>query len=142
MIDRVLEAAKRAVDNADALWRREEQTGVAFESGRLKAAGISEEAGLNLRVVSNGRMGVVGTTSATPDPEALIARARASAELGEMVELAFPDSSPESHCRSALSSSACSPVSRYTSTTPASRYSARTACPTTVVWVRTGVASW
>lgn len=96
MIDRVLEAAKRAVDNADALWRREEQTSVAFESGRLKAAGISEEAGLNLRVVSNGRMGVVGTTSATPDPEALLARARASAELGEMVELAFPDSSPES----------------------------------------------
>jgi len=35
-----------------------------------------------------------------------------------------------------------SPVSRYKSTTPASRYNARTACPTTVVWSRTGVASW
>lgn len=96
MIDVVLQAAKRAVDNADALWRREVQTGVAFESGRLKAAGISEEAGFNLRVVSNGRMGVAGTTAATPDPAALLERARASAELGEMVELAFPDSSPES----------------------------------------------
>ncbi len=90
MIDRVLAAAKRAVDNADALWRREEQTGVAFESGRLKTAGISEEAGLNLRVLAQGRMGVAGTTSATPDPEALVARARASADLGEIVELAFP----------------------------------------------------
>ena len=90
MIDRVLDAAKRAVENADALWRREEQTGVAFESGRLKAAGISEEAGLNLRVLAKGRMGVAGTTSATPDPEALVARARASADLGERVELAFP----------------------------------------------------
>jgi PmbA protein len=90
VIDRALEAAKRVVDNADALWRREEQTGVAFESGRLKAAGISEEAGLNLRVVAKGRMGVAGTTSASPDAEALVARARASAELGEMVELAFP----------------------------------------------------
>jgi PmbA protein len=90
VIDRVLDAAKRAVENADALWRREEQTGVAFESGRLKAAGISEEAGLNLRVLAKGRMGVAGTTSATPDPEALVARARASADLGERVELAFP----------------------------------------------------
>jgi len=96
MIDRVLARARGTVDNADALWRREEQTAVAFESGRLKAAGISEEAGLNLRVVSNGRMGVAGTTAAKPDPEALLERARASAELGEMVELAFPKSSPES----------------------------------------------
>ena len=96
MIDRLLDAARRSVASADALWRREEQTAVAFESGRLKAAGISEEAGLNLRVVSKGRMGVAGTTSASPDPEALVERASASAELGEMVELAFPDSSPES----------------------------------------------
>lgn len=90
MIERLLERARGKVDGADALWRREEQTAVAFESGRLKAAGISEEAGLNLRVVAGGRMGVAGTTAAAPDPEALIARARASAELGEIVELAFP----------------------------------------------------
>jgi PmbA protein len=96
MIDRVLERARGKVDNADALWRREEQTAVGFESGRLKAAGISEEAGLNLRVVAHGRMGVAGTTSARPDPEALLARACASAELGEVVELAFPNASPRS----------------------------------------------
>src|SRR2546428_3270665 len=90
MIDRLLETARRKVDGADALWRREEQTAVAFESGRLKAAGISEEAGLNLRVLSQGRMGVAGTTAAKPDPEALLERARASAELGETVDLAFP----------------------------------------------------
>ena len=96
MIDRVLARARGNVDNADALWRRQERTAVAFESGRLKAAGVSEEAGLNLRVVSKGRMGVAGTTAAAPDPVALLERARASAELGEMVELAFPDSSPES----------------------------------------------
>ncbi len=90
MIDRLLETARRKVDNADALWRREEQTAVAFEAGRLKAAGISEEAGVNLRVIAAGRMGVAGTTSAAPDPEELVTRARASAELGESVELAFP----------------------------------------------------
>jgi len=90
MIDRLLETARRKVDGADALWRSEVQTAVAFESGRLKAAGISEEAGLNLRVLSQGRMGVAGTTAAQPDPEALLERARASADLGEAVDLAFP----------------------------------------------------
>ena len=74
MIDRLLDTARRAVDSADALWRREEHTTVAFESGRLKAAGITEESGINLRLVAKGRMGVVGTTSATPDLEALVAR--------------------------------------------------------------------
>jgi PmbA protein len=96
MIDRVLEATRGKVDGADALWRREEQTAVTFESGRLKSAGISEEAGLNLRVLANGRMGVAGTTAAKPDPKELVARAGASAELGESLDLAFPDSSPES----------------------------------------------
>jgi len=90
MIDRLLESARGKVDGADALWRREEQTAVSFESGRLKAAGISEQAGLNLRVVAGGRMGVAGTTAAKPDPAELVGRARASAELGEVVELAFP----------------------------------------------------
>jgi len=72
MIDRLLDAARGKVDNADALWRREEQTTVAFESGRLKAAGISEEAGINLRVLANGRMGVAGTTAAKPDPKEIV----------------------------------------------------------------------
>jgi PmbA protein len=96
MIDRVLESARARVDGADALWRREEQTAVTFESGRLKSAGISEEAGLNLRVLAGGRMGVAGTTAAKPDHAELVARACASAELGEKVELAFPGSSPQS----------------------------------------------
>src|SRR5690349_11197866 len=96
MIDRLLESARAKVDGADALWRREEQTAVAFESGRLKSAGISEEAGLNLRVLANGRMGVAGTTAAKPDPKELVARAGASAELGERVELSFPTPAPGS----------------------------------------------
>src|SRR5256885_14379637 len=96
MIDRLLDSARGAVDNADALWRREEQTAVAFESGRLKAAGISEEAGVNLRVLAKGRMGVAGTTAPKPDPKELVARARASAELGEAVEVAVPNPRPPS----------------------------------------------
>src|SRR5258708_16345333 len=99
MIDRVLESARAKVHGADALWRREEQTAVVFESGRLKSAGISEETGLNLRVLAGGRMGVAGTTAAKPDAGELVARACASAELGEVVELAFPSPSPQSRPR-------------------------------------------
>src|ERR1041384_5999520 len=95
MIDRLLERARAKVDGADALWRRGEQTAVAFESGRLKAAGISEETGINLRVLAGGRMGVAGTTAAEPDVDALVVRARASAGLGELVDLAFPAPSPQ-----------------------------------------------
>lgn len=85
------------MDGADALWRREERTAVAFESGRLKTAGVTEETGVNLRVVAGGRMGVAGTTAAAPDLVELIARARASAELGEALELAFPPAVPLPH---------------------------------------------
>src|SRR3989442_14098790 len=68
MIDRLLETARRKVDGADALWRREEQTTVAFESGRLKAGGISEEAGVNLRVLAGGRLGVAGGAPGPTEP--------------------------------------------------------------------------
>jgi PmbA protein len=97
VIDRLLGAAGRGAEGADALWRREERTSVAFDSGRLKTAGIVEEAGVNLRVVSGGRLGVAGTTAAAPDLEELVARARASAELGEQLALAFPSTSPLPH---------------------------------------------
>jgi PmbA protein len=94
VIDRLLGAARSRTDGADALWRREERTSIAFESGRLKTAGVTEEAGVNVRVVTGGRMGVAGTTAAAPDVEALVTRARASAELGEDLDLVFPPTSP------------------------------------------------
>lgn len=93
MIDRLLAAAGRA----DVLWRRAERTAIAFDAGRLKTAGITEEAGVNLRVVAGGRIGVAGTTAAAPDLDELVARARASAELGEALDLTFPATSPLPH---------------------------------------------
>jgi len=96
VIDRLLDAARSTVDGegADALWRREERTSVAFEAGRLKTAAVTEEGGVNLRVVAGGRVGVAGTTAAAPDLAALVDRARASAELGEQLGLAFPPMAP------------------------------------------------
>jgi len=89
VIDRILAAA----GHADVLWRREERTTIAFESGRLKTTGIIEETGVNLRVATGGRVGVAGTTAAAPDVTALVDRARASAELGEQLDLTFPSKS-------------------------------------------------
>jgi PmbA protein len=108
VIDGLLELARRRLGHgggADALERRVERTAVAFEWGRLKAAGVTEEAGVNLRVLHRGRVGVAGTTNvgagttngAAGDVGAqhaapLLDRALASAELGEEIALAFPAS--------------------------------------------------
>lgn len=95
MIEHLLEVARRRADGgADALWRRVERTSVAFEWGRLKAAGATEEAGANLRVRHRGRVGVAGTTAADVAPDDLVTRALASAELGEEIDLGFPASPP------------------------------------------------
>ena len=99
MIDGVLELARRRLDQrdgADALERRVERTSVTFEWGRLKAAGVTEEAGVNLRVLHRGRVGIAGTTNVgvgdvgAPQAVPLLDRALASAELGEEIALAFP----------------------------------------------------
>ena len=85
MIDRLLEQARRHTDGgADALWRRVERTSVAFEWGRLKSAGVTEETGVNLRVRHGGCVGVAGTTAADVSLADLVARALASAALGEI----------------------------------------------------------
>jgi len=89
VIERLVAAIRSRADGGDALWRQSEHTTVAFESGRLKACGITEETGVNLRVLHNGKVGVAGTT--TTDLDDLLSRALASAELGEPVAIAFPD---------------------------------------------------
>lgn len=88
MIERLVAAIRRRAEGGDALWRKSEHTTVGFESGRLKACGITEETGINLRVVRGGKVGVAGTTTA--DLEDLVSRALASAELGESVDIVFP----------------------------------------------------
>jgi len=95
VIAQLVELARRRADGgADALWRRFERTTVAFDWGRLKSAGTTEEAGANLRVRHRGRVGVAGTTATDAAPDELVARALASAELGEELDLAFPGPPP------------------------------------------------
>jgi PmbA protein len=93
VIAQLVELAGRGDGGADALWRRFERTTVAFEWGRLKSAGTTEEAGTNLRVHQRGRVGVAGTTATDATLE-LVDRAHASAELGEELDLVFPAHAP------------------------------------------------
>ena len=88
MIERLLELAAKRAEAADAIARRVERTGLEFETGRLKSASTSEESGVGLRVVRAGRVGLAGSTAG--DAAALLDRALASAELGEIVPLTFP----------------------------------------------------
>lgn len=95
MIEALLDRARRHADGgADALWRRTERTTVAFEWGRLKGAAVTEEAGVNLRVRDHGRVGVAGTTAIDGTADELLARALASAALGDTVALEFPPARP------------------------------------------------
>ncbi len=91
MIERLVAAIRSRAEGGDAIWRQSEHTTVGFESGRLKACGVTEETGINLRVVRGGKVGVAGTTAA--DVEDLLSRALASAELGESVDIVFPGAS-------------------------------------------------
>jgi PmbA protein len=97
VIEQLLDLVRRRAGaqgegGADCLWRQSERTSIAFESGRLKTAGITEEAGVNLRVLSGGRVGIAGSTAMDAAPAALVERALASAELGEPLALVFPPS--------------------------------------------------
>jgi PmbA protein len=115
VIERVLDAARRRAGSAaDCLWRRAERTTIAFESGRLKAAAISEEAGVNLRVVTGGRVGIAGSTAVDAAPDALVTRAFASAELGETVPLVFPGAAPLPGVSTAFESAAAASLERLT----------------------------
>jgi PmbA protein len=111
VIERLLDVVRRrVVGGADTLWRRAERTSISFESGRLKAAGISEEAGVSLRVVSGGRVGIAGSTAVDAALDDLVTRALASAELGEALALAFPAPAPLSQVTTSFDRAATAPL--------------------------------
>jgi len=112
VIERVLDAARARATAADAQWQRVERTSIAFEAGRLKACGISEAAGVNLRVVHNGRVGIAGTTA--EDVDDLVARALASAELGEALDMVFPAAAPLPDVSTQAARAAAAPLERLT----------------------------
>ena len=107
MIDQVLDLVRKRGAVGDALLRDSTVLSLTFESGRLKGSALSQEAGLNLRVVSAGRVGTAGTTDLA-GAEDVAARAFASAAEGEAIVLDFPGASavPPVHIHDAAAEAA------------------------------------
>ena len=92
MISRLLDAARARVQMADAVAKTDETLTIRLRDGEVVAAHTSEQAGHNLRVMVDGRIGVAGTTAL--DPDALLEAALASAAAGEEAPLLLPSPSP------------------------------------------------
>ena len=92
MITRLLDAARARTQLADAAAKTDETLTLRLRDGEVVAAHTSEQAGHNLRVVVEGRIGVAGTTAL--DPDALLGAALASAAAGEEAPLLLPSPSP------------------------------------------------
>jgi len=92
MITQILDAARARVQMADAVAKTDETLSLRLRDGEVVAAQASEQAGHNLRVVAEGRIGVAGTTG--NDATALFEAALASAAAGEEAPLLLPGPSP------------------------------------------------
>jgi predicted Zn-dependent protease len=95
-VEAALGAVRGRAEGADAMLREEDQLTLRFETGRLKESALRRELGLNLRVVSEGRVGFAGTTdlAGAGALDDLVARALASAGQGEPCALAWPAAGP------------------------------------------------
>ncbi len=93
MLEQTLTLARSRGARADALQRDQQVLTLTFESGRLKECAYTQEAGLNLRVFAEGRVGVAGTTDLAA-AEDVVARAFASAAEGEVLDVALPAARP------------------------------------------------
>ena len=95
MITRLLDAARARVQMADVVAKTDETLTVRLRDGEVVAAHTSEQAGHNLRVVVDGRIGVAG--SAALEPDALLEAAMSSAAAGDAAPLLLPSPSPLPH---------------------------------------------
>jgi PmbA protein len=92
VIGRLLDLATPRAEAADATLKTDETLTLLFEAGRLKSAAWSQERGVNLRVLVGGRLGVAGSTTASP--EGVVEAALASAAIGDPVDLLLPAPGP------------------------------------------------
>lgn len=88
MIAPLIEQAARRTELADAILKNDETTTLSFTAGRLTSASTQRTQGVNLRVVSEGRLGIAGTTA--EDPAELLEAALTSARGGDPVTLVLP----------------------------------------------------
>src|SRR5262249_18984594 len=87
--DQALKLVLSKSASGDALLRDATVLSLSFEAGRLKGSALNQSAGLNLRVISRGKVGIAGTTDLS-SPDDVVARAFASAAEGDALGLELP----------------------------------------------------
>ncbi|HTO73269.1 MAG TPA: metallopeptidase TldD-related protein [Gemmatimonadales bacterium] len=92
MIQALLARAARMATVADAAEKTDETVTLSFEGGKLTQAAWARERGVNLRVLSEGRLGFAGSTEDELEP--LLEGALASARSGEPAALVLPGPAP------------------------------------------------
>jgi PmbA protein len=92
MINALLARASRLATVADAAEKTDETVTLSFEAGQLRQTSWARERGVNLRLLTDGRLGFAGSTG--DDLDTLLDAALASARSGEASALALPAPAP------------------------------------------------
>ena len=92
-MDKLLEALKNKVDQAEIYRRRARTIPIEFRSGKLESLKSKETEGIALRVIAKGRLGF-STTTDVADPSVLSNAAIAAAAFGEEAGFSFSDDDP------------------------------------------------
>ncbi|MDD4310043.1 MAG: TldD/PmbA family protein [Candidatus Cloacimonetes bacterium] len=88
-MEKLLKIAAEAVDQAEVFYFDDTSDTVSFNDAKLDKANTSMSAGLALRVIKNGKMGLAHTRNLL-DPKALLKQAIQSAENGTEVNFRLP----------------------------------------------------
>ncbi len=88
-MERVLELAKKAADEAEVFLASVTETPVGFEANRLKRLETRESTSLSLRIIKGGKIGFATTTKLT-DPRMLVEMAVETAQFGVEARFVLP----------------------------------------------------
>ena len=88
-MERILELAKKAAEEAEVYLVRSKDTPVGWEANRLKMLESSESIGVSLRIIKNGRIGFASSTHLS-DPQSLVDMAVETSQFGAEAKFEFP----------------------------------------------------
>ena len=88
-MERILELAKKAAEEAEVYLVRSKDTPVGWEANRLKMLESSESVSVSLRIVKNGRIGFAASTHLS-DPQSLVDMAVETSQFGAEARFEFP----------------------------------------------------
>jgi len=89
IVNKLIEKSMKKAQGAQASMGRSESTNVSFENDRLKSVKSSQNTGISLKVIVNGKIGSSFTTD-IEDTDGIVKRALESAEFGGPAHFEFP----------------------------------------------------